>query len=222
MQSVIDIAAVSPFVQCFTLAQCALVIYRKNFMPENKLGIVPKNNYHMQTAQSKVCRKWLTYLNYFHENIGQNTHFFIQPEVKLSDCGLIVDGYCRNYPTEGPQSPKGVCFEFFGCWHHGCQRCLKSNPIDLRKKTRTERLEEKGLWTKQLYYQTLAKLDRLKELGYTCHSIWEHEFVSFLKKNKELDKQILNHPFVDYASLNARDAIYGGRTEVGRLYYKQC
>lgn len=119
MQSVIAIADVNPFIQCFTLAQCALIIYRKQFMPENKLGIVPSNNYHMQTAQSKICRKWLTYLNYFQEKIEENTHFFIQPEVKLSDCGLIVDGYCPNYPIgEGSSNSKGTVFEFFGCYFH--------------------------------------------------------------------------------------------------------
>lgn len=223
IQFIMNVADVNPFLECFSLAQCALIIYRKKFMPEGKLGIVPRNNYQMNTAQSKICRKWLTYLNYFQELISTSEHFFIQPEVKLKDCGLVVDGFCQNYPVaSSSSSKKGTVFEFEGCYHHCCPLCVKSNPINLQRKSSLNgtKFEQKGIPSKQAYHQTLAKLDRLRELNYNVIHIWEHEWLAFLKHNKELDKQISAHPFVNYSNLKARSAVYGGRTEVGRLYYK--
>lgn len=221
MESIFEIAKINPFIECFTLAQLALLIYRKNFMPENKLGIVPRNNYHSNTAQSKICRKWLTYLNYFQPSNSSMPDFFIECEIKLKE-GLVVDGYAKTYPHSIRNTQKGTVFEFSGCYFHGCPKCFKTNPYNLRYATDMggTKMEQKGLFAKQKYHMTVSKLERLTQLGYNVVHMWEHDFVAFLKKNPKLDTEISNHTFVNYSNLNARSAVYGGRTEAGRLYYK--
>lgn len=205
MDEIIDIGDVNPFVECFTLAQLALIIYRKNFMPRNKLGIVPRNNYHPNTTQSKICRKWLTYLNYFKPRKSNET-YFITPEVRLSDCGLQVDGYCENFQVNATTVQKTV-FEFSGCYYHACPECLQTNSFRLKNPNNMggSVLEQSFVFGVQKYHETLSKLERLKQLGYNVVHIWEHEFEDFLKENPTLEKQISSHPFVNYSTLNARD-----------------
>lgn len=221
MESIIEIGNVNPFFESFTLAQLALLIFRKKFMPLNKLGVVPSNNYHPLTAQSKICRKWLTYLNYFQQG-GSKSDFFIHPEVVLKDCGLQVDGFCEDGYPFTPKNRKGTVFEFSGCYFHGCQDCLRTNPYNLKYSTDLggTKFEQKGVFAKQKLHQTLAKLERIKALGYNLVHIWEHEFNEFLKMNKQLDMEISNHPFVSYSNLDARNGLYGGRNEASCLYYK--
>lgn len=223
MDSIIEIAEINPFIECFTLAQLALLIYRKKFMPVNKLGIVPSDNYHSRTNQSRICRKWLTYLNYFQATTSRD-NFFIKPEIKLPGCGLNVDGFCLDYPEDKNKflNKKGTVFEFNGCFYHGCPKCFETNPNDLHFTNKMDATKDvqRGLYLNQRYQQTKAKLKRLKYLGYNVVHIWEHDFKAFLDKNPKLDKEIDKHDFVNYSNLNARSAIYGGRNEAGVLYYK--
>lgn len=219
MEGIIEIANINPFVECFTLAQLALLIYRKSFMPTNKLGIVPRNNYHSGTIQSKICRKWLAFLNYFQPS---SENYFIEPEVVLKECNLHVDGFCEGgYPFR-PKNKMGTVFEFSGCYFHGCKKCFQTNPYNLKHATDMagNKLQQKGVFAKQKYYATLSKLDRIKELGYDVVHIWEHEFVDFLKENPKLNEELSKHEFVNFSNLDARSAIYGGRTEASRVYYK--
>lgn len=68
--------------------------------------------------------------------------------------------------------------------------------------------------------RTTAKTDRLKKLGYNLKIIWECEFKEYLKQNPELDTHLNDNPMLMFNGINPRDAIYGGRTEVFKLYYK--
>lgn len=220
MEVIIEIAEINPFFECFTLPQLSLLIYRKKFMPRNKLGIVPRNNYHSDTNQSRSCRKWLTYLNYFQPSTSNQPDFFIEAEVKL-DCGLQVDGYCKNYPFIKNNKP--TVMEYSGCFFHSCNVCYKPNPYTTHYTNSLKganKLEQAGLFSKQRYFQTLAKNERLKELGYNVIHTWEHTFDKFLRENPKVDKMISDHPFVNYSNLDARSAVYGGRNEAGMLYYE--
>lgn len=82
------------------------------------------------------------------------------------------------------------------------------------------KFEQRGFIFTQKYYQTKAKLRKFKSLNYHVISIWEHTFNKFLKSNKHLNEEISNHSFMKYSKLNARSAVYGGRNEAGKLFYK--
>lgn len=60
----------------------------------------------------------------------------------------------------------------------------------------------------------------LKKIGYNLKSMWECDFREFLKKNPSIDNRLNNNPLLMFNYLNPRDALFGGRTEVFKLYYK--
>jgi len=62
------------------------------------------------------------------------------------------------------------------------------------------------------YEQTLARIEQLKRAGYNVKVQWECEF--------EGADDLQTHPIVRHAPMNTREALYGGRTEAMRLYYK--
>lgn len=237
MKIILDIGDVNPFLECVTLPQLSLTVYRKNFMKRNMLGKIPENNYHMNSTQSRLCKRWLTYLNYFKCKETMQK-YFIKSEVKLPDLNrFIVDGFCKNYPFDKSKSIKGTIFEAFGCWWHGCKKCYKTSPYQIqdknaesnmaqgmRKKEKNERINAElyngGFLMRQRYQSTLAKLDLMKKRGYNVVTIWEHEFLDFLNKNKDLAKQIDAHPSMQDKPLDPYLALKGGRNESNAFYYR--
>lgn len=77
----------NPFLQSMTLAQCMLLVYRKQFLEPNTLPVIPKNQYKSTQNRSRICRKWIIYQNSKLKGKG-----FIKEEVKLPS-NISVDGY---------------------------------------------------------------------------------------------------------------------------------
>jgi hypothetical protein len=53
--------------------------------------------------------------------------------------------------------------------------------------------------------------------------LFQYGFVSIKKlisQNPSLEKEIISHPCLKNSPLNIRDALYGGRTEATKTYYK--
>lgn len=235
MREILNLADINPFFQCVTLAQLSLTIYRKRFMPKDTLGIVPPDNFHSNTNQSKICRKWLTYLNFFQpQTLAQQS--MIRAEHRLPE-GIYVDGY-----HESSDGVKTV-YEFSGCYFHGCPQCIQQNPFQMKQHTVYRRSliqraqtiapandeqfdgmdierTDRAIMTNQNFQRTRAKLNFLRLHSYKVVHMWEHTFVKFLKENPDLDKQISNHSYFQQTKLIARDGMYGGRNEAGMLYYK--
>ena len=46
------------------------------------------------------------------------------------------------------------------------------------------------------------------------------EFRKLLRNNPELENELCWHPYVNSSPLNIRDALYGGRTEATKTWYK--
>ncbi|XP_043398255.1 uncharacterized protein LOC122464941 [Chelonia mydas] len=67
-----------------------------------------------------------------------------------------------------------------------------------------------------LYYKTQLKPDYLKRLGFVVRTLWEQEWEVMKETDKEL-ADLLNQAQLP---LLPRDALYGGRTNAFRLYYK--
>lgn len=231
---ILDLADINPYLECISLSQLSLTIFRKKFMKRNTLGIIPDNEYHMNTTQSKGCRRWLTYLNYFKCEETEEK-YFITPEMKLPELNrIVVDGFCKNYPFEKNKSSFGTVFEFWGCMYHFCEVCYRTAPHKLQDKTveanmvpgsskksnLNSELYSRGILQRQNYHRTMAKIDRIKRAGYNLVSVWEHEFNDFLRKNKELAKKIDEHPFMNYSLLKPRSGCYGGRNESGIVYFR--
>jgi hypothetical protein len=60
----------------------------------------------------------------------------------------------------------------------------------------------------------------MKDFGYTVISIWGCEFRKLLSDTPGLENELCTHPYVKNAPINIRDALYGGRTEASKTYYR--
>ncbi|XP_055714733.1 uncharacterized protein LOC129808850, partial [Phlebotomus papatasi] len=197
MFSFIETTFLNPFLQAITIADAVMKAYRKNYLTPNTLAITPKNNYNSNflQMQSKISLKWLVYMK---ETSNPN----IKYEVKLRGSRYIADGY---------DGASNTVYSFEGCFFHG-HTCFLNRGHTFSKKPND---------TMQSRYEgTLKRLDHIRQLGYNLISIWECEFRRMLESDPVLAERLNNHPEVVDSGFDLRSAVYGGRTEVFRTYYK--
>jgi hypothetical protein len=70
------------------------------------------------------------------------------------------------------------------------------------------------------YEETMAPLQKIRNAGYKVTSIWGCEFKKLLRENPGLENELSSHPYVKNSPINIRDALYGGRTETSKTWYK--
>ena len=70
------------------------------------------------------------------------------------------------------------------------------------------------------YEETQARLQQIKDAGYNVVSIWGSGFRKALRENPGLENELCSHPYVNSSPINIRVALYGGRTEVSKTYYR--
>jgi hypothetical protein len=173
------------------------------FLKPDTVGIIPRGGYRMTDRQSIEALQWLTYLGQTRNDIS---HAGNGREVSLDGLkNLKVDGYCAK--------TKEV-FEYLGCFWRGCP-CMSNRhvPIGNTNETLLSRYEE-----------TMARLQKIKDAGYKVISISGCEFKKLLRENPGLENEICSHPIVRNSPINIRDALYGGRTDTTKMWYKvkQC
>jgi G:T-mismatch repair DNA endonuclease (very short patch repair protein) len=115
---------------------------------------------------SKTAQGWLEHLSW---TLGLSIrHALKGGEVRLGNHGLPVDGFCAATNT---------VYQFNGClWHgHKCSRTrgIKIHPTNGRKMT-------------ELYDDTLAKNEYLREIGYTVVVQWECEWEEEVSMTPEI------------------------------------
>jgi hypothetical protein len=106
---------------------------------------------------SMKCIKWL-------ESIIQQEQIFIQHamnggEYQIPGTRFKVDGYCEETNT---------CYEFHGDLFHG-------NP-DLFEDDARPHFYKNHLTAKELYYKTIERENKIKEMGYNLITMWENDF----------------------------------------------
>ena len=113
---------------------------------------------------------------------------------------------------------KQVCYEFYGCYYHGCTSCFSDRNKMVRRKYR-----EDGHWSVQDAFDHMmereveikASLDFREGIDEFV-VIWEHEYNELEKMMKERIGEDEIYHMVD--KLNPRDAVKGGRTEAFRMH----
>ena len=70
------------------------------------------------------------------------------------------------------------------------------------------------------YEETMARLQKIRDAGYNVISISGCEFIKLLLQNPGLQNELSSHPYVKNSPINIRDALYGGRTEATKTYYR--
>ena len=195
-QSLIEIANVDPLSECSTIASVAMKVYQRNFMPKNTIPILPPAGYNAKEKQSREALIWLKYIE---ASEGIDLVYAGKPKEHRIEGGVKLDGYCAATNT---------AYEYEGCWIHGCPKCFKDrtffNPL-LRNT-----MEE-------LFQATIAREEFIRSKGYNLVVIWGCEWrAKLMEPNvKQIASEIpMRRP------LDPREALRGGRTEVGMTYFK--
>jgi G:T-mismatch repair DNA endonuclease (very short patch repair protein) len=68
------------------------------------------------------------------------------------------------------------------------------------------------------YEETKARLQKIRDAGYTVVLIWGCEFKKLLCDKPGLQNELCSHPYVKHSPINIRDALYGGRTAATKTY----
>jgi len=71
-----------------------------------------------------------------------------------------------------------------------------------------------------LYGETQARLQKIRDAGNKFISIWGCEFRKLLGDNTDFKNELCSHSYVKYSPVNIRDALYGVRTEATKTYYR--
>ncbi|XP_063934061.1 uncharacterized protein LOC135145859 [Zophobas morio] len=189
---------IDPFLESLTIASACNLVFRRNFLQKDTIGIIPRNGYRCGDNQSEVAIKWLTWIG--HSNNIVINHAANGRETRLPE-NILVDGFCEATNT---------VFEFYGCWYHGCEKCYFDQTCKLSDK-------KDGLFIKR--EATLDKEYRIKAAGYNLLTIWQCQYEKELKRNPAMQEFINAIPRTRCPPLNPRDAFYGGRTNACKLYY---
>ena len=171
------------------------------------IGLLPPHGYARSDNFSVQAMKWLRFMEkeygkyYGHpieiqtayHTMGEKCVPYVLPTGKVLYYkldGYYLDTYGQNH-----------AFEFHGCWYHGCPSCYPRDRDGIH-------ILDKSL--NQRYRETLLKESRLKEVGFTVHSVWSCQWERRLKcysdEKKLVEEMTIHEP------ISVRDAYFGGRT----------
>ncbi|XP_046391618.1 uncharacterized protein LOC124159751 [Ischnura elegans] len=188
-----------PFREALTIASACMRVFRKKYLRNDEIAIIPPGGYRCGDRQSREAILWLL-AEERKRNISIQ-HAANGREIKK--WGKKVDGFYE----EGNE-----IFEFHGCFFHGCPRCYhnRHEPIlNNRAETMQSRFET-----------TEKKMKFFTDRGCKVTQKWECEFRSEVDRDIELKTFLMSHPIFQSVPLNPRDAFYGGRTNAIKLYHK--
>ncbi|XP_072380511.1 uncharacterized protein [Diabrotica undecimpunctata] len=195
-KQLLNTSNVCPFMEATTVASTCSKVFRRNFLQSDTIGLIPKGGYRFKDNQSKIALQWLLW-----EEKQRNIkiqHAARGFEAVINTCK--VDGLYEN-----------IVFEFQGCYYHGCPQCYPENRLAPLHDDPSHCMENR-------YDRTAAKNQYLKSLGYEVVEIWECAFRKTM--TAEIKSFTENHPLMRTQPINARDALYGGRTGNTVEYYK--
>ncbi|XP_071153592.1 uncharacterized protein [Mytilus edulis] len=191
-----DLDGIDPFESCITIASACNLVFRRNFLEHQSIGIIPANGYRCEHKQSIKALKLLKYLS--EKDTIDIMHAGNGSEKQIGS--FLVDGYRET------EAGEREVYEFHGCFWHGCDKCFGRSTIN----------PVTGYTMADLFQRTMDKRSFLEKDGYKYISIWECQFDNELKSNVQMRNFVENLCLKD--PLEPRDAFYGGRTEAFTTY----
>lgn len=190
-----DEKGIDPFAHCITIASVCNLVFRKLFLEEKSIGIIPPQGYRPKDKQSVKAMQWMKYhahqTNVEIQRAGNEGEKIIGP--------YKVDGYYESGKQEG-------VMEFHGDYWHGNPKCYSANTLN----------KVQWMTMRDLYQRTLEKRRYLESLGYTYLPMWESDFDCAVESAEEMKSFIENLEII--SPLEPRDAFYCGRTEAFKLH----
>ena len=192
---------VCPFEECTTIASTCMRVFRKNFLREGEIGVIPSGGYRRADNQSLKALRWLIWME---RELGYPIiHAGRSREYRLPD-GTLVDGY---YETSDAGVTRRYVLQFHGCFWHGCPTCYRINR-DRDLSQNADRSDSMDL----RYERTIASAYRLRKRGYELTEKWECVFDREMTQNEEMRDFLRHHQMIENKPLDPREAFYGGRT----------
>ena len=193
-----DVAGFDPMFNCITLSSACMAAYRRNFLPEGKIGIVPPGGYHGRGKQSHVALQWLDYESH---RLGEKIKT-IYTDREVSVLGRRVDGYVEVRRSDG--SIERRIYQFHGDYWHNCPTHFPAN----------------AHCGENRYDETVRITSLFRRAGFTVIEKWECQWKSDLDYDPDVKAYFQTHPTTRVPPLVLRDALCGGRTSAYRWYHK--
>ncbi|XP_032688843.1 uncharacterized protein LOC116852503 [Odontomachus brunneus] len=168
----LDGGNVCSFEECTIIASTCMKVFRKNFLREKKIGIIPLGGYKRVNAQSRKALQWLLLME--RELERSIIHAERDREQRLSE-GPLVDGY---YETENPRQRHVL--QLHGCFWHGCPECFHVN------RDRPLSTASREITIEARYERTLATMCLLRKRRYVVPEMWECIFDQKLRENQNI------------------------------------
>jgi len=172
---------IDPFERSLTIASACNLVFRKLFLKPETIAIIPHNGYRARDKQSALATRWLQW---------------IAKKEKI----VIQHAFNGREATIGPYKVDGLCgkniFEFYGCFWHGCPKCIKK---------RTTLTADQYTTAREAYDRTLERRQFLQNEGYTIVEKWECELKREIEENHEMEEFFVPVKMIE--PLNPRDGI---------------
>lgn len=168
-------------------------------MIPSTIAIIPEVGYNPYYNSSIKAQQWLSYFATKHRVHVQHAKNGREYQVgKYFLDGAIIDS--------NGQLDKAL--QFHGCLYHGCQKCFHPESLNPIK-------QEKMIHTHQRHVQ---RINFIKSQVPELVEIWECDFDQMKRSEPDLERFISQLEFRE--RINPRDALFGGRTNASKLYYK--
>ena len=181
--------------QSCTIASAVMGVYRKLYVPENTIGLIPVSEYRTRKRYSNVAMTWLTWCQ--RTVPGIRHAWSTGGEVRLP-CGLYPDGCDLE---------NKIVYNFMGCAYHGCPKCYhrQRDWLPLIKCSAGDARNANAVLK-----------SRVVDDGYTVIDMWECEWRKAIADDPE---KLAHVDSLDFSiePLKIRDSLYGGRTEPFRV-----
>ena len=183
-----------------TLASSCMGVFKTLFLPKDSVALTYEGAYLRQNKTcSDVSIQWLEY-------VADREGLDIQHALNRGEKSFgqfFVDGYCEDTHT---------CYEFNGCFFHGCDKCYASgeiNPLTKnKKKTQGELLSE--------FHNRVSALKNKHQLKVVV--MWECDWRQAVDNDPDVKEFMLTYE--KPGRLNPRESLFGGRTNAMKLYHK--
>ena len=183
-------------------------VIKQDFV-KSPLAQVPVSGYVQKQQFSKVSIQWLEWV--MHSEALKENPIHIQHALNENGEKVIKVDQKTTYRLDGYCAATNTVYEFHGCKFHGCPKCFPQDRQKIKDPRTKQSLEE-------LYALTLKKRQYLEKRGMIYVQMWEHNFYTELKTNREL--QLFCETLDLKDRLNPRDSFFGGRTNACRLHYE--
>lgn len=202
--SMFSLTGLYPSVLNVSAASFTNLVWKTTIECNKEIGVIPRNNYFYQDKQSVVAYEWLSWLDAF---------YFAYELVFAGKCGegekrVMLN---RKYKVDGYHEKTKTIFEFAGCTVHGCDKCTRPDDRSVYSNRKNRDLKT----------EMDNRLARFEQCGYSVEVMWECEWKR-LKETDEVVKtqlQEISDETYKRKSIDPRDALFGGRTEVFSMFF---